>query len=154
MTQFLWKSIEDTERHAQSLASKLRGGEVITLEGDLGAGKTTWTQFFAKALGIEGTVNSPTFTIMKSYEGRFTFHHLDVYRLEGSDEDLGWDEIFDGQAVSVVEWAHFIEDELPTERLNMVLRLDDNGDRVCTMSATGDHFEQVVKELANDLVRD
>ena len=67
----------------------------------------------AKAIGITRTVNSPTFTILKQYEGNYPFNHLDVYRLAGSDEDLGWDELFYGDAITVIEWAHLIEEDLP-----------------------------------------
>lgn len=87
-------SLEETQNLANNLAKLVGAQDTITLEGDLGAGKTTFTQSFAKGLGITRTVNSPTFTIMKQYEGRLPFNHLDVYRLEDSDEDLGWDEIF------------------------------------------------------------
>src|SRR5690554_3657711 len=104
-------SLDETNHFAQQLAELLKEQDTITLEGDLGAGKTTFTQALAKGLGITKTVNSPTFTIMKQYEGRLLLNHLDVYRLENSDEDLGWDEIFYGDAVTVVEWAHLIEDD-------------------------------------------
>ena len=101
------------------MAALLTPPDVITLEGDLGAGKTTFTKALAKGLGITRTVNSPTFTIMKQYEGNYPFNHLDVYRLADSDEDLGWDELFYGDAISVIEWAHLIEDDLPDERLEI-----------------------------------
>lgn len=154
MKQFIWTTLEDTKRHAKTLADKLTGGEVLTLEGDLGAGKTTWTKYFAEALGVEGNVNSPTFTIYKMYEGRVPFHHLDVYRLADGEEDLGWDEIFDGEAISVVEWAQYIDYALPEERLEMSITLTEQGERLCTMHGKGARFEQLVKELANDLARD
>ena len=111
--------MKETEQLAIKLAALLTPPDVITLEGDLGAGKTTFTKALAKGLGITRTVNSPTFTIMKQYEGNYPFNHLDVYRLADSDEDLGWDELFYGDAISVVEWAHLIEDDLPVERLEI-----------------------------------
>lgn len=151
MTTFKWMTLQDTEHHAEYLASKMTGGEVLTLEGDLGAGKTTWTKYFAKYLGVEGNVNSPTFTIFKPYEGRLPFHHLDVYRLADSEEDLGWDEIFDGHAVSVVEWAQYIDYALPEDRIEMSITHDANGDRICTMTGLGSKYNQLVKELAHDL---
>ena len=98
-------TLEETQQLAQRLAQLLEPQHTITLEGDLGAGKTTFTQALAKGLGITRTVNSPTFTIMKQYNGRLPLNHLDVYRLADSDEDLGWDEIFYGDAVTVVEWV-------------------------------------------------
>lgn len=89
-------TLEETQTLAMRLAELVEPQYTITLEGDLGAGKTTFTQSFAKGLGVKRTVNSPTFTIMKQYVGRIPFNHLDVYRLEDSDEDLGWEEIFMG----------------------------------------------------------
>lgn len=140
-------SIEDTEQFAQQLAPFLSPPDVLTLEGDLGAGKTTFTQALAKALGIKRTVSSPTFTIMKQYEGRIPFNHLDVYRLEHSDEDLGWEEIFDGDAISVVEWAQFIEEELPKERLEIRITRDDEMTRTITLIPKGERFENICREL-------
>ena len=87
-------NLEETQVLASKLADLVEAQHTITLEGDLGAGKTTFTQAFAKQLGVTRVVNSPTFTIMKQYNGRLPLNHLDVYRLADSDEDLGWDEIF------------------------------------------------------------
>lgn len=137
----------ETARLAEKLASLLEGGEVITLEGDLGAGKTTFTQALAKGLGITRTVSSPTFTILKQYEGRLPLNHFDVYRLADSEEDLGWDELFYGDAVSVVEWAQYIEEELPEERLDIeIRRLDEEGRRF-SFSPSGSRYEMMMKEL-------
>lgn len=141
------QSQEETARLAEKLASLLKGGEVITLEGDLGAGKTTFTQSLAKGLGISRTVSSPTFTILKQYEGRLPLNHLDVYRLADSEEDLGWDELFYGDAVSVVEWAQYIEEELPEERLAIeIRRLDEDGRRF-SFTPSGNRYESIMKEL-------
>lgn len=88
------KSPEETFRLAESLAKKLDAGDVLLLEGDLGAGKTTFTKGIAKGLGVERTINSPTFTIIKEYKGRIPFYHMDVYRVSDPEEDLGFDEYF------------------------------------------------------------
>ena len=87
-------SLEETEQIAFKLGALVKAQDTITLEGDLGAGKTTFSKSFAKGLGVTRNVNSPTFTILKQYEGRLPFNHLDVYRLADSEEDLGWDELF------------------------------------------------------------
>lgn len=93
------------------------------------------------------TVNSPTFTIIKQYEGRLPFNHLDVYRLAESDEDLGWDELFYGDAVSVVEWAHLIEQDLPRERLAIeIYRIGDN-ERRFVLTPNGERYEALCEEL-------
>ncbi|RUL51796.1 MULTISPECIES: tRNA (adenosine(37)-N6)-threonylcarbamoyltransferase complex ATPase subunit type 1 TsaE [Lysinibacillus] len=140
-------SLEDTQRLALELANLLNEQNTITLEGDLGAGKTTFTQALAKGLGITRTVNSPTFTIMKQYEGRLPFNHLDVYRLADSDEDLGWDEIFYGNAVTVVEWAHLIEEYLPDERLAIEIYRVDDTKRKFILKPIGKQYERLCEEL-------
>lgn len=140
-------SEQETMALAEQLAALLHAGDVLTLEGDLGAGKTTFTKSVAKGLGITRNVNSPTFTILKQYEGRLPLNHLDVYRLADSDEDLGWDELFYGNAVSIIEWAHLIEEDLPQERLAiMILRLDENA-RKFTFMPIGKRYEQLCEEL-------
>ena len=141
------KNLEETQVLAQKLAGIVEPQDTITLEGDLGAGKTTFTQAFAKGLGITRTVNSPTFTIMKQYNGRLPLNHLDVYRLEDSDEDLGWDEIFYGAAVTVVEWAHLIERDLPSERLAIEIRRVDDHARTITLIPFGKRYEMLCEEL-------
>lgn len=140
-------SEQETQALAEQMAARLHAGDVLTLEGDLGAGKTTFTKSVAKGLGIKRNVNSPTFTILKQYEGRLPLNHLDVYRLANSEEDLGWDELFYGDAVSIIEWAHLIEEDLPTERLAIqILRLDENA-RKFTFMPLGERYEQLCEEL-------
>jgi tRNA threonylcarbamoyladenosine biosynthesis protein TsaE len=140
-------TLEETQALAMQLAALVEPQSTITLEGDLGAGKTTFTQSFAKGLGITRTVNSPTFTIMKQYEGRLPLNHLDVYRLEDSDEDLGWDEIFYGDAVTVVEWAHLIKEELPSERLAIEITRIDDEKRKFIFKPMGTKYVRLCEEL-------
>ena len=141
------KSVEETQDLARRLADLLEPQCTITLEGDLGAGKTTFTQALAKGLGITRTVNSPTFTIMKQYNGRLPLNHLDVYRLADSDEDLGWEEIFYGDAVTVVEWAHLIKDELPEERLGIEINRIGETERKFTFKPIGVKYVRLCEEL-------
>lgn len=149
MTAFEWKSssVEETNDMAVRLGEKLTAGDVLTLEGDLGAGKTTFTKGLGKGLGVKRTINSPTFTIIKEYEGRVPFYHMDVYRLEDSDEDLGFDEYLDGGGVTVVEWAQFIEEYLPEERLDITIRYLDDTVRVFHFETASPRLEQVCKEI-------
>ena len=140
-------ALEETQALALKLAELVAPQYTITLEGDLGAGKTTFTQSFAKGLGIKRNVNSPTFTIMKQYEGRIPLNHLDVYRLEDSDEDLGWDEIFYGDAVTVVEWAHLIEEELPKARLAIEITRIDDTSRKFIFKPMGENYVRLCEEL-------
>ena len=92
---------------------------LITMLGDLGAGKTTMTKGIAKGLGINGVVNSPTFTIMKIYEGRLKLYHLDVYRIENPLDDFELEEYFEDDGVCVIEWANQINELLPHDRLDI-----------------------------------
>ncbi|TRM11380.1 tRNA (adenosine(37)-N6)-threonylcarbamoyltransferase complex ATPase subunit type 1 TsaE [Lentibacillus cibarius] len=137
----------ETERLAEKLASLLKPGDVVTLEGDLGAGKTTFAKGIAHGLGVKRTVNSPTFTIIKEYEGELPFYHMDVYRLEDSDEDIGFDEYFNGDGVCVVEWAHFIKEHLPEAYLNITITYADEHTRVLTLSPGNAHFKSIAAEL-------
>src|SRR5699024_7853421 len=141
-------SENETKQLAFKLASLVQKADVITLEGDLGAGKTTFTQGFAKGLNIEAVVSSPTFTIIKEYdEGRLPLYHMDVYRLEFSDEDIGFYEYFHGDGVSIVEWAQFIDDYLPEERLNIRIKYGDNNSRHFTFEATGYYYDEKITKL-------
>ncbi|RZT12991.1 MULTISPECIES: tRNA (adenosine(37)-N6)-threonylcarbamoyltransferase complex ATPase subunit type 1 TsaE [Fictibacillus] len=141
------KSAEETMAFAEKLGSVLEKGDVLTLAGDLGAGKTTFTKGLAKGLGITRTVNSPTFTIIKEYNGRLPLYHMDVYRLEDSDEDLGFEEYFSGEGVCVVEWAVFIEDYLPKERLELVISHIGDDEREIRLTPLGERYEERVKEI-------
>ncbi|MGG1575251.1 tRNA (adenosine(37)-N6)-threonylcarbamoyltransferase complex ATPase subunit type 1 TsaE [Fictibacillus sp. NRS-1165] len=137
----------ETSELAEKLGTLLGPGDVLTLEGDLGAGKTTFTKGLAKGLGVKRVVNSPTFTIIKEYKGRLPFYHMDVYRLEDSDEDLGFEEYFEGEGVTVVEWAQFIDDRLPDDRLNIEIRRTGDEKRELKFQPAGERFITICKEL-------
>jgi tRNA threonylcarbamoyladenosine biosynthesis protein TsaE len=145
--QYETKSAEETMSFAEKLGSILQKGDVLTLAGDLGAGKTTFTKGLAKGLEVTRTVNSPTFTIIKEYSGRLPLYHMDAYRLEDSDEDLGFEEYFSGDGVCVVEWAVFIEDYLPEERLELVISHKGDDEREIQLKPIGSRYEERVKEI-------
>ena len=130
-------SLEETAKLAERIAAKVFPGAVIALDGDLGAGKTTFSQAFAAAIGVKGIVNSPTFTIIKEYEGvELPFYHMDVYRLSQDEaDDLGLDDYFYGEGVALVEWASLIADLLPPNRLE--LYIENLGGESRTVKATG-----------------
>ncbi|MCK7486750.1 MAG: tRNA (adenosine(37)-N6)-threonylcarbamoyltransferase complex ATPase subunit type 1 TsaE [Bacillus subtilis] len=92
-------------------------GFVLGLGGELGSGKTTFAQFFAKHLGVVDTVNSPTFTILKTYQGRLPFYHMDVYRLEAGNYDYELDDFIFGDGVAVIEWYEYIARQLPEQTI-------------------------------------
>lgn len=135
-------SEQDTAELAVQLASWVKPGIVLALDGDLGAGKTTFSQFFAKAIGVKGIVNSPTFTIIKEYEGtELPFYHMDVYRLSLEEADeLGLDDYFYGNGVTIVEWASLIEELLPPERLEMYIEHDGSGERRIRITGIGEQY--------------
>ncbi|MGD6845282.1 tRNA (adenosine(37)-N6)-threonylcarbamoyltransferase complex ATPase subunit type 1 TsaE [Bacillus infantis] len=145
--EFVSGSPDTTMDFSKRLAERLMPGDVLTLEGDLGAGKTTFTKGLAQGLGIQRNVSSPTFTIIKEYMGRMPLYHMDVYRVEDSFEDLGFDEYFEGKGVTVVEWAHLIEDQLPEERLQIDIRHGEAGSRMLILKPYGVRYEDLCKEI-------
>jgi tRNA threonylcarbamoyladenosine biosynthesis protein TsaE len=145
--EFISKKPEDTMGFSEKLGSLLQPGDVLALEGDLGAGKTTFTKGLAKGLNITRNVNSPTFTIIKEYHGRLPLYHMDVYRVEDSFEDLGFDEYFDGNGVTVVEWAHLVKEQLPEELLTIYLYLDNHDSRRLVLEPQGRRYEELCKEI-------
>ena len=120
---------------------------LITMNGDLGAGKTTMTKGIAKGLGVKGIVNSPTFTIMKIYEGRLTLYHLDVYRITNSSDDFELEEYFENDGVCVIEWAEQIKDLIPDNRLDIIIR--DLGDekRHIELISNGLDYDKIIEGL-------
>ena len=121
------KSPEETFRVGMRLGQKAAAGQVFTLTGDLGVGKTVFTQGLASGLGIVGPVRSPTFTIVQVYdEGRLPFYHFDVYRIGDVEEmdEVGFDDYIMGDGVSLIEWADLIEEILPEKRTEVLIEKD------------------------------
>ena len=113
----IWESRSEAESFqlARRLGEKAEKGEIYCLEGELGTGKTVFAKGFAKGLGIEEIVDSPTFTIVKEYRGREKLYHFDVYRIEDIEElqEIGFSEMISGDAICLIEWASQIEEEIP-----------------------------------------
>ncbi|NLY44173.1 MAG: tRNA (adenosine(37)-N6)-threonylcarbamoyltransferase complex ATPase subunit type 1 TsaE [Clostridiaceae bacterium] len=146
------KSPEDTIKIAYTIGKYLRPGDVICLGGDLGAGKTAFTQGLAKGLGIKEHVTSPTFTIVNEYYGMMPMYHFDVYRINDPDEmmEIGFDEYVDGDGISVIEWAEKIQDILPPYYLNININKKlEEGDnyREIVLEAVGDKYRPVIDQL-------
>ncbi|RED65104.1 tRNA (adenosine(37)-N6)-threonylcarbamoyltransferase complex ATPase subunit type 1 TsaE [Cohnella lupini] len=140
---------EHTVAFAGALAKLAVPGTVLAVDGDLGAGKTRFAQAFAAAIGVRGIVNSPTYTIIKEYEGAsLPFYHMDVYRLtlEEADE-LGLDEYFHGDGVTLVEWASIIAPILPPERLHIRLEATGGQSRKISCLPMGIEYESWCRRL-------
>ena len=109
-------SAEETYKIGEQMGREAKAGDVLCLLGDLGVGKTVFTQGFAAGLGITEPVSSPTFTIVQTYdEGRMPFYHFDVYRIADADEmfEIGYEEYFFGEGVCLIEWAELIKELIP-----------------------------------------
>ena len=120
-------SAEETFALGEKIGRECVPGQVYTLIGDLGVGKTVFTQGVARGLGIEGSVNSPTFTIVQIYEeGRMPLYHFDVYRIEDIEEmeEIGYEDCFYGEGVCLVEWADLIKEILPENRKKILIEKD------------------------------
>lgn len=120
-------STEDTFAFGERCGREAKAGQVFCLYGDLGVGKTVFTQGFAKGLGIREPVTSPTFTIVQEYEeGRLPFYHFDVYRISDPEEmyEVGFDEYLESGGVCFIEWARLIDEILPEERTEITIEKD------------------------------
>ena len=118
------RSPEETYELGKKIGQQARPGQVYTLTGDLGVGKTVFTQGVAAGLGITEPVSSPTFTIVQIYEeGRLPFYHFDVYRIGDIEEmeEIGYDEYFFGEGICLIEWAELIEEILPKDRISITI---------------------------------
>lgn len=139
--------LEQTGALASQLAPLLRAGDVVMLNGDLGAGKTSFVQAVARALGVTDDVTSPTFTIQLTYEsGSLVLNHFDLYRLDDADQlyDLGYWETLEGCGVSFVEWGEKFPDEAPEDYLELLLSANGKGGRDYRAIARGKRANQLL----------
>lgn len=144
---------ESTKQLAATLAPYLHAGDVVLLEGDLGAGKTQFVQGVAEGLGIDADIISPTFNILLQYEGgRLPLYHFDLYRLDGSDqlEDIAYFETIEGDGVSFVEWGSKFPEAMPYGYLEIRIAVEDDGMRVVKAHAFGTRARSVLKVWATD----
>jgi tRNA threonylcarbamoyladenosine biosynthesis protein TsaE len=150
MYKFISNSPKDTEKLGYKLGKALKSGDILCLLGDLGAGKTALTKAIAKGLGIDDYVTSPTFTIINEYNGRLPLYHFDVYRLMSIDElyDLGYEEYFYSNGITIIEWADKIEEILPEDTINIhINRTLNQNEREFIFTGKGKRFNQIIKEL-------
>jgi len=156
-------SSAQTQRLGMRLGELLRGGELILLDGQLGTGKTTFTQGLAQGLDITENINSPTFTLLKEYQGQPqsekssnafkhngpALYHFDLYRLDNPDEivDLGFEDYFFGDGVSVIEWAEKADSFWPEEHLNIRLKIMSETKRGLLFIAKGDYYCELLRQF-------
>lgn len=129
--KYISHSLADTEKIAEELSAKLQPGSIITLSGKLGTGKTCFVQMIAKQFGVNGYINSPSYTILNQYQGRYTIYHLDFYRLDSLEQilEIGIDEIIYGQGITFIEWPELIEPILPKNCVKVYFRYLDETSR-------------------------
>jgi tRNA threonylcarbamoyladenosine biosynthesis protein TsaE len=137
---FITNSGEETNRAGMSFAEKLLPGSVVCMHGPLGAGKTTFIQGVAKALGIEEAVTSPTFTIAALYEGKIPLYHIDAYRIDSTEEFemLGLEEYIYGRGATFIEWAEKVQEVLPDSCFHITIDITSNGSREISVEAGKD----------------
>ncbi len=140
----LSKSEKETIDLGYKIGKKLQKGMCITLVGDLAGGKTTFTKGIGKALNIKEVINSPTFTILKIYSGDIKLFHIDAYRLEGCEYDLGLDEYLD-EGVMIVEWPVYYKDYLPKEYLEISFKYIDDNTREIIFNPIGDKYKELIE---------
>lgn len=149
---YLSKKLEDTEKLAKVISKNLFAGSVLSLDGDLGAGKTTFTKSLAEGLDIKEKVSSPTFNILKCYfEGRLPLYHIDAYRLEdGMNADIGLEEVIEGDGVCIIEWGKFIQ-ELIYQPLEIKITILDNNARQFVIINTYTKYEKIMETIKEEL---
>ena len=142
----------ETQALARRLGELAPPGTVLVLDGPLGAGKTSFVQGLARGLGIDGVVNSPTFTLVKEYCGRLPLYHFDLYRLDEAEElwELGFEEYLSGGGVCALEWGERVTQFLPPEYLHIRLEYDGETRRTLYFSPVGEGHGKLVKELMNN----
>ncbi len=138
---------EDTIELAQNFESEKFPNMIICLDGELGSGKTVFTKGIAMALGIKENITSPTFTIIKEYDGELPLYHMDVYRLDGVTDGIGIEEYFTKGGVVVIEWADTIKDILPKERLDIKFRVIDENKRLIILMPHGRKYEELCEAV-------
>ena len=148
VVRYVSNSLEDTKKLALMIGKNLFRGSVISLNGDLGAGKTTFTQSLALSLGIEDKVSSPTFNILKCYfDGSMPLYHIDAYRLEdGTNANIGLEEVIEGDGVCVIEWGQFIK-EMVFEPLDIQIKILDNNSREFVISSNYSKYDVIMEDL-------
>ncbi len=152
--QRLLRNIDETKAFGLRLGREAQPGDVITLDGGLGAGKTTLTQFIGQGLGVppDCYITSPTFSIMHEHNGRIPLYHMDLYRLGYEDlEELGLEDYLYGDGLCVIEWPERLEDLMPQNRLHINLEISSESSRAATLTAYGTFNAKLPKMIPKSL---
>ena len=146
--KFVSKDVNDTLTIAENIESEKFENMVICLNGELGCGKTVFVKGFAKALGIDDNITSPTFNIIKEYQnGELPLYHMDVYRFDDIEENIGISDYYNKGGVTSIEWADLIQDKLPDERLEITFKIVDENTRVLVFKPFGKVYEDLVESV-------
>lgn len=137
---------EELIEWGRRLGSLLQEQDVLILTGDLGAGKTTFTKGLARGLGIKQMIKSPTYTIVREYEGRLPLYHLDVYRIGEDPDSIDLDDFLFGEGVTVIEWGELLEGSLPDDYLKLTILKKDDG-RELVFESKGQRSQELLEEL-------
>lgn len=147
-TSLIIKSEEETCELAKLISEYVSEGFLITLNGELGAGKTRFSKAIGEAIGIKQTITSPTFNILKCYfDGKIPLYHIDAYRLEDIKQDLGLEEYIEGDGVCLIEWSNFINYLLPDDFLNINIYIKGDNKREFVLESFGNKYDFVIKEI-------
>ena len=139
---------QDTLEIAENIESEKFPGMVICLDGELGSGKTVFVKGFAKAVGINETITSPTFSLVKEYyEGEMPLFHMDVYRLDEGADSFGLSDYLNQDGICIIEWPEMVQDQLPDERLDVKIKVIDDDTRVLVFTPYGQQYEELCEAV-------
>lgn len=132
---------------SEKLGKRLIAGDILVLTGDLGAGKTTFTKGLGIGLDIKQMIKSPTFTIVREYQGRLPLYHMDVYRIGDDPDSFGMEEYFEAGGVCVIEWGELLKEDLPEKYLAIIFERTTEDKRKLRLIAHGKRYEELVESL-------
>lgn len=148
MKKIITNSAQETILVGEKIGKRLRPCDVVLLTGDLSAGKTTFTKGIGKGLGVSKIINSPTFTIVKSYKGEnVALHHLDLYRLDGVNQDFDLEEYMESGGICVIEWPFQVQEILPNDYLMVCLKRLSPEQREIEVTGVGSRYEELESDL-------
>jgi len=150
--ELITSSWEETKRLGEKIAQFLQPGDIICLNGDLGAGKTCLTQGIGLGLGIKKHLTSPTFNLVKEYQGNHPLYHFDLYRINEEDmEEIGYEDYFYGDGITVIEWPEKAGSFLPKKRMDIIIKKIDKKKRLLQFQAFGERAKDLLKVVQDNV---